>query len=314
MQHADEFVHAARVLRGDGFGDFGMIVAVGGGVLDGEELAGIAVVLHIAVSLDEQRVADHEAAAPAGHVEILAGRVQLDADVFRARRGEEAQRFVAVVNQADVGGVVDDDEVVRLGEVDDLGEERRCGTRAGRVVRIVQHEHLGLGQHVGRDAVEVWQIIVLRRQCEVVHLAAVIFCVRAKHRIAGGGHDDGVAGIDEGSRQNGERRLAANGVEHFRVGVDAADAADVVDEPGGGFLERLAAVIGVTAVSWVLGLLVEFGHDLGERHFVRFADAHVDDLGAGVGLKHGVFGALDLLEFVDGGVFAVVDAADTFRE
>ena len=282
--------------------------------MDGEELAGIAVVLHIAVSLDEQRVADHEAAAPAGHVEILAGRVQLHADVFRARSGEEAQRFVAVVNQADVGGVVDDDEVVALGEVDDLGEELRSGAGAGRVVRIVQHEHLGLGQHVGRDTVEVRQIIVLRRQCEVVHLAAVIFCVCTEHGITWNRHDDVVAGGDEGGRQNGERRLAANGVEHFRVGVDAADAADVVEEPGGGFLERLATIIGVTAVGRFLCLLVEFGDDLRKSHFVRLADAHVDDLGAGVGLKHGIFGALDLFKLVDGCVFSVVDAADSFRE
>ena len=76
----------------------------------------------------------------------------------------------------------------------------------------------------------------------------------------------------------------------------------------------LAAVIGVTAVGRFLGLLVEFGDDLRKSHFVRLADAHVDDLGAGVGLKHGIFGALDLFKLVDGRVFSVVDAADSFRE
>jgi len=145
-------------------------------------------------------------------------------------------------------------------------------------------------------------------------LASVVLGVRAEHRITRDGHEDSVAGVDEGGRQNGERRLAADGVEHFCVGVDAADAADVVEEPGGGFLERLAAVIGVTAVGRVLGLLVEFGDDLRKSHFVRLADAHVDDLGAGVGLKHGIFGAFDLFKLVDGRVFSVVDAADSFRE
>ena len=104
---------------GDFLGDLGMIKAVGAGVLDGEELAGVGVVLHVAVGFDEQFVAGDEAAAPAGHVEALAGRVQFDADVLRAGRGQEAQRL-AFEDQRGVGGIVNDDEVVLLRELDDF--------------------------------------------------------------------------------------------------------------------------------------------------------------------------------------------------
>ena len=282
--------------------------------MDGEELAGVGVVFHIAVSLHEQRVAGHEAAAPAGHVEIFAGGMKLNADVFRARRSKKTERLVAVVNQADVGGVVNDDEVVCLGELDDLGKELRRGTGAGRVVRVIEHEHLGLGQHFGRDVVEIRQIIVLRCQREVVHLPAEIFGVCAEYRIARNGHDDIVARVDECCRQDGKRGLAADRVQHLGVGVDSVDAAYLFEEVCGGDLQGLAAVVGVAAVFRFLSLLMEFGHHLGEGHLVRFAHSHVDDLRAGIGIKSRLFGALDLLKLINGSVFTVVDTTNAFRE
>ena len=209
---------------------------------------------------------------------------------------------------------MDDDQVVGLGKVDDFRKKLRSGAGAGRVVRIVQHEHLGLLQHISRNIVEIRQIIVHRCQREIVHLAVVIFGVRAEHRITGDGHDDSVAGIDESGGQDGECRLAADRVQHFRVGIDPADAADLLEKVRGGNLQRLPAVVGVTAVAWILSLLVELGHDLREGHFVRLADAHVNDFGTGVSLKHGVFGTLDLLKFVDSCVLTVFDTADSFSE
>ena len=49
--------------------------------------------------------------------------MKLEADVQRARRGEEAQGL-ALEDQRGVGEIVDDDQAVGLGEGDDLGEER----------------------------------------------------------------------------------------------------------------------------------------------------------------------------------------------
>ena len=52
-------------------GDFRVIKAIGGRMLDGQELAGIGIVLDIAVGFDQKRVARDKAATPAGHVEVL---------------------------------------------------------------------------------------------------------------------------------------------------------------------------------------------------------------------------------------------------
>lgn len=87
----NEAVHSAGVFGGDGFGDFGVVKAPGGGVLDGEELAGVGVVFDVAVCLDEQGVAGDEAAAPAGHVEGFAEGMEFEADFFGAGDGEEAE-------------------------------------------------------------------------------------------------------------------------------------------------------------------------------------------------------------------------------
>ena len=209
---------------------------------------------------------------------------------------------------------MNDDEVVGLGELDHLGKELRRGTGAGRVVRVIEHEHLGFLEHVGRDAVEIRQVIVLRSQREVVHLPAEVFGMRAENRIAGDGHDDVVARVDECRREDRERGLAADRVQHLGVGIDPADAADLVEEVRSGDLQRLATVVGVTAVARILGFLVELGHDFGEGHLVRLAHAHVDDLRAGIGIESRLLGALDLLKFVDGRVLAVVDTTDAFRE
>ena len=67
----NEAVHSAGVFGGDGFGDFGVVEAPGGGVLDGEELAGVGVVFDVAVCLDEEGVAGDEAAAPADMLKAL---------------------------------------------------------------------------------------------------------------------------------------------------------------------------------------------------------------------------------------------------
>src|SRR6185369_5966459 len=51
---------------------------------------------------------------------------------------------------------------------------------------------------------------------------------------------------------------------------------------------------------------------LREGHFVRFADAEVDDFLARMCGDCGAFGAFDFLEFIDRGRLAVLAAADPF--
>ena len=96
------------------------------GFLDRQELAGVGVVFHVGIGFDDQRIADDETEPPAGHVETFAHRVQFDADIHRAGRGEERERL-AFEYQRGIGGVVDDDQIVLLGEGDDLRRRIRCG-------------------------------------------------------------------------------------------------------------------------------------------------------------------------------------------
>src|ERR1051325_2854112 len=117
-----------------------MIEAVSRSVLDGEKLAGIRIVLHVAVRFDEKFVADDETAAPSGHVESFAGGMEFDADVFRARRGEEIQWF-AFEHERGVRGVVNDNDVVLFGKGDDFSKKLRRRRSAGWIVWIIDDEN-----------------------------------------------------------------------------------------------------------------------------------------------------------------------------
>src|SRR5438309_10548619 len=105
-------------------------------MLNGQELARVAIVLHIAVGFDEQLVASHETAAPASHVERLAGRVKLDADFLCARRGEKAERFL-FENQSGISGIVNNNDAVAARKLHNFGEELRCGTGARGIIWII---------------------------------------------------------------------------------------------------------------------------------------------------------------------------------
>ena len=64
-----------------------MVKTIGGGVLDGEELARIGIVFDVAIGAHEQFVAGHETATPAGHIEAFAGGMQFHPHFFGARNG-----------------------------------------------------------------------------------------------------------------------------------------------------------------------------------------------------------------------------------
>jgi hypothetical protein len=80
--------------------------------------------------------------------------VDLDADVLRPLNLQEAERF-ALVAEKNVSRVLDDDDLVRAGEVDDPPVEvlRRDG--AGRRVRIVDDEQLGPLLDLGGQAFDI---------------------------------------------------------------------------------------------------------------------------------------------------------------
>ena len=267
----------------------------------------------VAVRFHHQRVAGHKSKTPAGHVVRLAHRMQFDADIFCAGRGKERERF-ALEDQRRVRRVVDDDDVVLLREGDDLGEELRRRRSSGRIVRIVEHQRLGLLQHIRGNAVEIGQEIVLLEQRQIVDGAAQVFRVRAVDRITGRGHQRDVAGIDKAVRQDGQRALVADGMHDFGFRIETADAEDFFHPMRGRLLVLGAAVVGVAAVFGLGGFVSQRLDAHRMRHLIGLTDAHVDQLRRRISGLSGAFGALDLLEFVDGGVFAVTFPTDAFGE
>ncbi len=92
-------------------------------------------------------------------------------------------------------------------------------------------------------------------------------------------------------------------MENLGLGVQL-HAIQLLHISSGGLLELGAAVVGVETVFKFGGLGTESLKHLGKGLVVGFAYAHVYKLGARIGLQSGGLGALDLLEFVDGAVFA----------
>ena len=140
--------------------------------------------------------------------------------------------------------------------------------------------------------------------------AAVIGGVRSENRITGRHHQNHVPGINQDGGQNGKRRLAADGVQYFGFGIDAAHAANSLQITGRRFLQNGVSVVGVAAVFGAAGFFAQFRDGFGAGHFVRLAHAQVNDFRAGMSGEGGPFGALDFLELVNGGGFPVILPAD----
>jgi hypothetical protein len=105
---------------------------VNGRDLDGRERAVVEVALEPRERVDEHRVADHEADAPAGHVVTLRQGEELDGDIFGAGNLEDAGRLVAVEGDVGVGQILDEVEAVFAWPV-----RRGARGRAGRRTRVV---------------------------------------------------------------------------------------------------------------------------------------------------------------------------------
>src|SRR5438045_3537711 len=71
-ERGDELFETPLVLRAGAAGDIVVVECEGGGVLDGAELAAVAVVLHVGKGADDALMAADPADAPADHVVALA--------------------------------------------------------------------------------------------------------------------------------------------------------------------------------------------------------------------------------------------------
>ena len=134
--------------------------------------------------------------------------------------------------------------------------------------------------------------------------APIIFRVRSENGITRHRHQHDIAGIYQRSRQDGKRRLTADGMNHLRLRVESYPA-HVPQITRRRLLELRVAVVGVAAILRLARFAVEGLHNARIRHCVRLAHAQVKKLRLRICLDRRPFRTLDLLEFVDRRVLAV---------
>ena len=151
-EYLDQLLQAATVLIAYLPGDVVVVQGRGGRFLDGDELARVAIVLHVGIRLDQQWMTADPTDPPTDHVKTLRHRVDFDAYVPRARYAQKTERL-AIEAQHDMRRVLHHDDVVLPGERDHTIVKLSGCRLAGRAVRIAEYQQLGLGEYVAGDRV-----------------------------------------------------------------------------------------------------------------------------------------------------------------
>ena len=147
-----------------------------------------------------------------------------------------------------------------------------------------------------------------------MHPPTEVLRVGAEHRVARHRHQHVIAGIDQRRRQDGQRRLAANRVHHFRLCIDALDAAHPLQVTGRRLFQHHAPIVRIAAVLRLARLSTELLHHCRARHLIGLSDAQVNDLRARMGRHGRAFGPFDPLKFIDRVRLAVLPAANPLRK
>ncbi len=111
------------------------------------------VLLHMA---DDVVIARDETGPPTSHRIHLRQRTHLHGHVERARQRKNAGLLVAHA-QSRVGEVLHDGEPVLVRKLDGMFQEPARRLRAGRIVRIIQNQHLDPSPRFGGHRVEIRQ-------------------------------------------------------------------------------------------------------------------------------------------------------------
>ena len=166
---------------------------------------------------------------PPGHGEGLGQGVQLDGHVLGPGHLQDRGGRVPVEGDVGVGEVVDQDDLVLPGELDQPGHPGQVDALGGRVVGERQHHHPGLRpgrlprlhQVVEERLPRAAPGLVTRGvESDVAHVGAGeqrgvdVDGVRRRR------HQGGVARADQDPHQMGEPLLGPDGGHHFGVGVE----------------------------------------------------------------------------------------------
>ncbi len=142
---------------------------------------------------------------------------------------------VGVVAEIDFGisEVGDHPQAVRAGEGDDLLVEGEIGDISGRVGRIADHQHLGLGHGVAHRPVEDVEEVRAGRGRDRADRGAGDDEAELVDRIGGIGREHDVAGRGDRLGEVGEPLLRAQRHDHLAVGIELdPEAAGIISRPG----------------------------------------------------------------------------------
>ena len=229
-------------------------------------------------------VADRHTDAPAGHVEVLGERVELNCHVPGALCLEDRRRLVAVVGDLGVGRVVADQDVVATRELHGFVEESERGDGGGRVVGVVEPQDFGAPRHVRRHGGQIGQPVVLSAQRQNEAFAACHQGADVVDRIARLRHEGDIARINERPRDVRDAVLAADGGEDFGFGIERhAVALLIIRGDGFGIVghREIAAVAMAVGVVRIAERAHGFINDRVRRGGIGVADTqrnHVDTL------------------------------------
>ena len=213
--------------------------------------------------LDDLRVADDEAEPPARHPVRLRHREELDPDLLRAGRGEEALRRAPVEDEVAVGEVVDDVGAVVARPPGEDAFRRDDGAGVRGVVQVERTSRCARELRPGR-----------RERPSVASASATRGEVV---RVAGVGEQDGVAALREHEAELDERGLRARHDGDLARGVEL-HAVDVAVARGDRLLQlRHARGTGVPVRAVVRGRALSRLDHVRGRPDLGVAAAEVDE-------------------------------------
>lgn len=122
-------------------------------------------------------------------------------------------------------------DVVFLGQGHHALEERQVDALGGRVAGEAQHHHLGLRNRLAHGALEFLEEVHARRHAHGADVGAGDDRAVDVDRVAGVGHQHGIATVQGGQHQVRQAFLGADGDDGFGIGIE---------------LDRVAALVPVT--------------------------------------------------------------------
>ena len=189
-----------------------------GGQLHGAVHTAIDIALYLEYPADEGGVGGYHADAPSGHVVALAHGVELDAALLGSLHGEDAQGMV--VEDEAVGIVVDDDDTLAAGKVDQALIQLGRGIGTGGHVGIVGPHELHTAEVHTLQLLEVGHPSILLLEVVVHHLGTEQTAQRGVGGVARIRHEHLFARVHESQRHVQYTLLGANEWLYLALGVE----------------------------------------------------------------------------------------------